>query len=479
MTETIGCKIPLEVDVDQAQVLDGQSKICNWLYNHLLERANTHKEQFIASDGRDRELSCLIYSKHGLRNLIPGLKQQYPFLKTVYSSPLKNTALRLSGSIRESQKSRRGERKNGHEVNWPKFRNWNRKWFSLLYEEPWKGYRLNGRELRLSLGKNADGKQLSVTIRMTEPLPFAQEKVKGLRIVKEVGRFYAVFSVDVSQPTSKVPRRVIALDPNHKNLAYGVGTDGQAIEIENMTNLKALERRIDELKSKRDGCQRKSKLVQFAREDGSTHRHWQPSRRWRRYNQALDRLYQLRREQTKTYLFTVANRLCREYDLIAVGNYTPHGGGITTGMRRAMNNQSLIGRFKKTMEWVAERSGKQYMEYDERGTTRTCCECGSVVEGGISPEIREWVCSACNSAHIRDENSAQIGLRRVMKTVVPCSGHRLVEIKSRCTWRVTPTGIFTVPGGGTVCGQPQTPSRGIKPGDVVATSDPIPMSSFE
>jgi putative transposase len=479
MTDTIGYKVLLEVDAEPERILDGQSKTCNWLYNHLLERANTHKQKFIASGGKDKELSCLIYSKHGLRNLIPGLKQQYPFLKTVYSSPLKNAALRLSGSIRERQKSRRGERKNGHEVNWPKFRSWKRKWFSLLYDEPWKGYEVDGRKLKLSLGVDADENRLSVTVRMTEPLPFAHGQVKGLRIVKEVGRFYAVFTVKVGLPASKAPRRVIALDPNHKNLAYGVGTDGRAIEIENMPNLKALDRRIDELKGKRDRCQRKSKLIQFAREDGSIHRHWEPSRRWRWYNQALDRLYQLRREQTKTYLFTVANRLCREYDLIAVGDYTPHGGGITTGMRRAMNNQSLIGRFKKTMEWVAQRSGKQYMVYDERGTTRTCCECESVVEGGISPEIREWVCPDCNSAHIRDENSAQLGLRRVMKTVVPCSGHWLVEIKSRCTWRVKPTGIVTVPGGGTVCGQPQTPSRGIKPGDVVATPDPIPMSSFE
>jgi len=413
MTDTIGYKVLLEVDAEPERILDGQSKTCNWLYNHLLERANTHKEQFIASGGKDEELSCLIYSKHGLRNLIPGLKQQYPFLKTVYSSPLKNAGLRLSGSIRERQKSRRGERKNGHEVNWPKFRSWKRKWFSLLYDEPWKGYEVDGRKLRLSLGVDADKHRLSVTVRMTEPLPFAHGQVKGLRIVKEVGRFYAVFTVDVSLPASKAPRRVIALDPNHKNLAYGVGTDGRAIEIENMPNLKALDRRIDELKGKRDRCQRKSKLIQFAREDGSIHRHWEPSRRWRRYNQALDRLYQLRREQTKTFLFTLANELYRQYDVIGIGNYTPHGGGINSGMRRSMNNQSLIGRFKQTLAWVAEREGKTFIELSEYKTTKVCHDCGYDVPDGIPPEVREWDCPVCGTHHIRDENSARNGLGRL------------------------------------------------------------------
>lgn len=135
--------------------------------------------------------------------------------------------------------------------------------------------------------------------------------------------------------------------------------------------VKGLDRRIDDLKSKRDRSQRRAKLIRFEREeDGSLHQHWQPSHRWRKYNQALDKLYRQRREQTKSYLYTVANALCREYDVIALGDYTPRGGGLNTGMCRAMNNQSLIGLFKQTMAWVAQKSGKRYLEYNERGTTR-------------------------------------------------------------------------------------------------------------
>lgn len=283
-------------------------------------------------------------------------------------------------------------------------------------------------------------------VELANELPYAPGYVKQLRIVKEIGKFYAVFSIRRNTVKPKRVERIIALDPNHKNLAYGVSTDGQAIEIENMPNLKTLDWRIDELKAKRDHCKRKSRLITHIRENGSIHRHWEPSRRWRRYNQALDKLYKLRREQTKTYTYTVANALCRQYDLIAVGDYTPHGGGITTGMRRAMNNQSLIGRFKLAMKWTAEKSGKQYVEFNERGTTRTCSCCGHVVEGGISLEIREWVCPSCHSTHIRDENAAINGLEQILKEHVPCLGHR-IEVFSRCTWRVTTTGVLALPGG--------------------------------
>jgi putative transposase len=450
MKQATGLKIRLRVDEENAQILDGQSKICNWLYNQLLEKANTLRAEFIASGGKDGQVALILYSKYGLRDLIPAMKRESPFLKSVYSSPLKNAALRLSRAIREYQKSRRQER-HGRGAAWPRFRSWKRKWFSLLYDQPWTGFRLQGRQLILSLGVDRDGKRLKLALDLVEPLPFPQNRVKSLRIVKEAGSFYAVFVVERTLPEPRSGRRIVALDPNHKNLAYGVGTDGRALEIENCSQLKALDRRIDELKSRRDRCKRQARLVCFAYEDGTLHQHWQPSRRWQRLNRALEKLYRQRREQTKTYLYTVANALCREYDVIAVGDYTPRGGGINRGMRRALNNQSLIGRFKQVMAWVAQKSGKIYLEYNERGTTRGCCHCATVIPGGLSPEVRAWTCAACGSFHIRDENAAQNGLMVVKRMLLSGSDHRPVEIQARCTWRVTPTGVYALPGGMTVC----------------------------
>jgi putative transposase len=135
-------KIGLEVTQAQAAILDSQSKIANWLYNKLLETANDLRQQYRAAPDQERrdQIGLVLYTERGLRNLIPGLKREHPFLKVVYSSVLKNAALRLSKAIRDYQDGKHGRRAN--QVNWPTFRAWKRSWFSLQSDEPHKGYRL-------------------------------------------------------------------------------------------------------------------------------------------------------------------------------------------------------------------------------------------------------------------------------------------------------------------------------------------------
>jgi len=442
-------KIRLEVDAETAAVLDGQSRICNWLYNELLELAGILRVRYRMD--QDPETGRILYTERGLRNLLPALKQLYPFLESVHSSPLKNAALRVSDSIRRHQDARHGRRE-GESVGWPHFRPWKARWFSLLYDEPGKGFRLEGSELRLALGKDAEGRRLSVTVRAPGASRVLKGKaVKNLRIVQQSGVFYAVFGVERPVPAAKPVHRAIALDPNHRNLAYGVDTDGEAVEIEPPWWLKQLDRRVDELKAQRDRCWRRSVRVPIHDANGrETGRYrWRPSKRWMRYNAALQRVLAQRREQTKTYLATVAQRLYRHYDLVAVGDYTPQGGGLTSGMRRAMNNQSVIARFRDTLSWTALKSGKAFAVFDEAGTTRTCADCGHGVTGGLGPDQREWICPSCGEAHVRDENAARNGLVRLLRereeqggelsSPVPGSGP--VPVTARWTWRVRPSGI--------------------------------------
>ena len=170
-------------------------------------------------------MGLTLYTQRGLRNLIPGLKVKHPFLKAVYSSVLKNAALRLSKAIRDYQNGKHGRRANV--VNWPRFRAWKRKWFSVQYDEPWKGYALAGRTLTLILGQDAAGNQLSLVLALAEPLPHwaNHQHIRQCRIVKEGQLYCVVFSVDRLLPTGKPlsPDKVVAASPNHKNVAYAVG----------------------------------------------------------------------------------------------------------------------------------------------------------------------------------------------------------------------------------------------------------------
>lgn len=431
-------KIRLELSNEGEETLDGQSRVCNWLYNQLLDKASQLREQFRQT--QDSEVGKALYTERGLRNLIPEIKKEKLFLKVVHSSPLKNAALRASASVQAYQKSRKGKRK-GKKTGWPRFRSWGRGWFSLLYDEPNKGFRINGRQLTISLGmgKNRDQRRVYATLESTKGLK--DKEVRNLRIVKQLGIFYAVFTVQHLLQETKQVDKAIVLDPNHKNLVYGVGTDNQAIEVAAPSWIKKQDKRIDELISLRDRCERKSHKVTT---DNSFF--WQPSRRWKKFNHIIERARRKRREQTKTFLFTIAHALFKQYDLVSIGDYTPDGSGNNSTMRRAMNNQSLIGRFKEVLSWVSIKSGKHYHEFCERGTTRTCCRCDHILPTGLDPSIRAWQCPVCNTRHIRDENACQNGIKKLLrdfdiKKLVPGSGP--VFIEKRWAWCALPSGVNT------------------------------------
>ena len=75
--ENVVLKLKLEADVQIMNDLDGQSRICNWLYNHLLEIGQRLKQEFIQSG--NKESAKTLYTERGLRNLLPKMKEEHPF----------------------------------------------------------------------------------------------------------------------------------------------------------------------------------------------------------------------------------------------------------------------------------------------------------------------------------------------------------------------------------------------------------------
>ena len=443
--EISALKLKIKKSAQEIETLDGQSRICNWLYNHLLEKAFELKALFKST--QDREAAKKLYTARGLRNLLPAIKKEYPFLKVVHSSVLKNAALRLSESIRMHQKSKKTQRKTG----WPKYRAWKSHWFSLFYDEPTKGFFAQGDKLTLSLGMGEDRKQRSIELTLEESYLLKDKNIKNLRIVSELGDYYAVFTIEQEAKKTKPLSKIIALDPNHKNFAYGVDLEGKALEIGALTWLKNYDKQIDELKAKRDKCQKKAHKCPVLDTKGqpTDKFYYKPSQRWLKYQNSLEQSYRKRREQTKTFMFTAAHRLVAEYDCVGIGDYAPSGNGITPKMRRSMNNRSLIGKFKEVLSWVGKKSGKTIIIYDEKGTTRTCCHCHREVEGGLHPSIRQWECSGCKTQHIRDENAAINGLDRILSDLTENSGIIFPQVscsdlvvKQRCAWRVSTSGVI-------------------------------------
>ncbi|MCA2541261.1 MAG: transposase [Microcystis sp. M54BS1] len=111
-----------------------------------------------------------------------------------------------------------------------------------------------------------------------------------------------------------------------------------------------------------------------------------------------------------------------------------------------------MGSFKEILAWVGQKSGKTFIEYDEKNTTRTCHCCKHILENGIPPNIREWKCQKCQTVHIRDENAAQNGLIQVLRdlkrkcetevSLVSCSDP--IQVTERWVWRVLPNEVLCI-----------------------------------
>ncbi len=440
-------KLAMKVEPSIVACLDDQSRKANRLYNTLIERGYKALDAY-RETGNKKE-ARIIFNKYGLRNLVPNIKEEYPFLKSVHSSPLKNTALRAEKSFKDLFDSKRGLRK-GPKIGRPRYNSWKENWFSLLYDEPNKGFKLAGSMLRLSLGTGSDGKRHAIEIPLVGVKALKGKTIRNLRVVKEHDKLYAVFTVLRPVPERKPIRKIISFDPNHSNFFYGVDNEGRAIIFEPPHFLKQIDTRIDEVRSLLDRCVKQAKKVTYTDNKGNTYTYWEASRRYKKLKRTLGKLLAKRRDLTKAFCYRIANWLCMQYDLIAIGDYTPKGQGITTPMRRAMNNRSLLGRFKKILCWTAAKSGKLAHIYDERGTTRTCHWCKYVVEGGLAPSIRQWQCPDCKTTHDRDENAAFNGLKKVYDNyeeitgdkypAVPRSG--LVRSKEQWACRVLASGVI-------------------------------------
>ena len=172
-----------------------------------------------------------------------------------------------------------------------------------------------------------DRKQRSISLGLPEAHLLKDKILRNLRIVYELGIYYAIFTIQKELPARKPISKILALDPNHKNLAYGVDMKGIAIEIASPRWLKIYDKRLDELKSKRDRCNKKSKKMPVLDgKDNATGKEFHlSSKQWKKYDHALKRALNKRREQTKTFMFTSAHCLFRDYDCIGLVIPSPFG----------------------------------------------------------------------------------------------------------------------------------------------------------
>lgn len=381
-------KVEMIFEKEDELILDGQSKICNWLYNKLLDICKNDYSLY----GRDSKIT------HGnnIRDMVPALKYDFTFLSSVHSSPTKNVGRRLQDAYKDFYSKKCG---------YPKFRSWkNKKWFSLYFDEPNKGFSfVTNKILQISLGKDMNNKQMYVHGEFKEAFKLHDgEKIKTFRLCKEKGKFFGVFTIEAPDTTPKAVERWISIDQNHKNFFVAIDHTGQTFEFTKFYQDKYFDNIIDELKAKRDLCNKKHKKK-------STHiskkEFFVPNRRWVKLDKAIKRNESRKREQTKQLMYSIAHFIAKNYDKVIIGDYIPTKNKENIkNINRDNINQSHIGEFRSILKWVMTKSQKSYVMVSEKNTTKTCCICGAKERKGT--EIREFTCKKCNTFILRDVNSA-------------------------------------------------------------------------
>jgi len=103
-------------------------------------------------------------------------------------------------------------------------------------------------------------------------------------------------------------------------------------------------------------------------------------------------------------LYTIANFLCKNYDYIMIGDYTPSTDVADTKYKtRSMLNQTFIGKFRRILKEVCLKSYKICEIIDEKGTTAKCSHCGDYKKK--DPSVRSFTCPICGTTFNRDINS--------------------------------------------------------------------------
>ena len=116
----------------------------------------------------------------------------------------------------------------------------------------------------------------------------------------------------------------------------------------------------------------------------------------------------------KDHLHKITTTLARSNALIVVGNVN------AKRLAKTRMAKSVLDAGWSTFRSFLRYKSPGYVEVDERFTTQTCCECGSIAgpKGYAGLNERRWVCDGCGASHDRDVNSA-INILRLGRSASP------------------------------------------------------------
>lgn len=354
-------KIKIYLKTKDKERLLNQSELCRQLYNLALE------QRIMA--WKDCRKSLSVYDQ---KKELPEFKKAFMEFQEVYNKYLSSALFRLDdafkGFFRRIKKNEPGRK------GFPRFRG--RNYFFTL-ECPAMYIRILSRR-RVKLPQN-------ITIKLAEDIP---DNFKNICITKNEEGWFITFPYEQEESELSSDDRTLAIDLGISKLVTGVNDDGEFVETSHRKPSKKEMRRLDNIRSKRDKCEKGSRRWNFL---SKVYR--RELKRWN--NRAMDHLH-------KVSFFLCKGRTERS---LVIGDLKPKEMvSKIRGLNRLVQNEWRLYQFIKLLEYKARKFGKLLFKVNERGTSKTCSKCGSIKAMPLSQ--RTYSCSNCGLVMDRDRNSA-------------------------------------------------------------------------
>lgn len=363
---------------------------CRFVYNYMLSR---NRKAY----GRRK---ANVMSRYEMQNLLPKLKQVYPWLKDADSQALQHSCQRLSEAYKRFFKTKKG---------YPKFRS---------RKHPVQSYTTNGLYNR-HITKQTIQLPLLGKVRWALKRDVASVKVSPT-IRYEDGRFFVSVVVEEERNVSLVAvadnEKAVGLD--YKSNGLYVDSNGECADMPHY--YRKAQRRLERIQKKLSH-QIESHIVGYGAKRRPVYDcKLSDCKNVQKQRKKLAKLFKHVTNQRKDFLHKKSTTIAKQYDVVCVENLnmnTLANKGFGNGKATLDNG---YGMFLTFLQYKLEERGKHLVKVDKFfPSSQICSDCGYKDESVKNLKVRHWKCPCCGEEHDRDVNAAvnirNKGLRILLK----------------------------------------------------------------
>lgn len=378
-------KIKIEPTEEQKEVLASLSEICRLLYNFSLKE---RKKNWQKNKNKPREKrEHITYTDQ--QNKLSLLKKKYPKYKWVYSKVLQMTLRKLNADYKSFFSLWKGNEK----ARLPKYKG--KKYFTTLcYNQ--SGFKITNGKIKFS---HNHPQKTPLVFNIPKKFDFEDKKVKQVEIFRDEfkSEYYVCVSYEVEVPEYEDNGKYQAFDLGIiKHTA--VNSEGKFIEFYNKRPYKYWERKIKEVQSKRDKCNRESN-------------------KWKWYNEKLKKMKRKCANQIKDFQHKQSKKIVEntKANTLIVGKIKVKKMNNKNKWQKRLHysthNTGYMKRIVRFLSYKAEKRGKKVIEISEINTTKMCCMCGKKENRKL---YERTIKCDCGNEMDRDKNSAVNIMKRFL-----------------------------------------------------------------